>query len=190
MRAEGTMETPAAADHSNTPRGTHGRVVVGIAGAGTAIPRPVIRAIVDAAAHMLLFLGALRSVTVIPRAVIPARVLVSLLTSDEHAPCYQYERYHFRLFHSAASIALSLLNISATARERKAKEGRQREDTHYSTRFASHRKSRLGYPPETGSQTSSLVSRLTFGLLSVGFPQPKSTATMPGPMSSVIFAFT
>src|SRR5271157_5001727 len=127
MRAEGTMETPAAEDHSNTPRGTHGRVVRRIAGAGTAIPRPVIRAIVDAAAHMLLFLGALRSVTVIPRAVIPARVLVSLLTSDEHAPCYQYERYHLRLFHSAASIALSLLNISATTRERKAKKGQPGE---------------------------------------------------------------
>ena len=99
MRAGKAVKTPAAPDHSDTPARAYRRVVGRIGGTGPAIPRTVVGSTIDTTRGLLAFLGTFRSVPVILRAIVPARVLVSLLTSDKRAPGYQHERYHLRLFH-------------------------------------------------------------------------------------------
>src|SRR5271157_5636604 len=52
----------------------------------------------------------------------------------------------------------------------------------------SQTKSRLGVPPEMGSHILLVTRQFTPSLPSQGFPQPKSTTTMPRLTSSVTFA--
>jgi len=99
MRAGKAVKTPAAPDHADTPARAYRRIVGRITGAGPAIPRTVVGSTIDTTRGLFAFLGTFRPVSVILRAIVPARVLVSLLTSDKRAPGYQHERYHLRLFH-------------------------------------------------------------------------------------------
>lgn len=152
MRAGRTMETPASPDYSNTPAGTHRRVVGRVSRAGPAIRRTIVVGTIDATRGLLAFFGALRPVPVVLRAIVPARVLVSLLTSDQRAPCYQHERYHLRFFHVLywGCPFFSLLNVSATKRERKANEVRARGDPVIAQVLPHTGRAGWGIPPKLG----------------------------------------